>query len=194
MSITKQIAQQLRAVHFGGNWTAVNIKAQISDLSWQLINAKIEGFNTLLVLVYHLHYYEAMVSKFLEGGPLDGSDKFSFDHPPIQSKEAWEAFAEKVNSTGEHLANLIEQFPEERLGETFVKEQYGTCYRNFTGIIEHCHYHLGQIVIIKKLLAEIKSHLFTGAPTALLRIYSKCSRPVIGVLLTFQLFYVWCLF
>ena len=156
MSISKQIAKQLRDVHFGGNWTAVNIKEQISDLTWKKVGAKIEGFNTILALVYHIHYYEAMVSKFLEGGPLEGSDKFSFDHPPIESQEAWEALVEKVNSTGEHLVNLIEQFPEERLGETFVKEQYGDYYRNFAGIIEHCHYHLGQIVILKKLLAEVK--------------------------------------
>ena len=35
-------------------------------------------------------------------------------------------------------------------------EKYGNYFRNLTGIIEHLHYHLGQIVLIKKLIAEGK--------------------------------------
>jgi len=51
---------------------------------------------------------------------------------------------------------LIEQLPETKLGETFSDEKYGTYYRNLHGIIEHNHYHVGQIVIIKKLLLQEK--------------------------------------
>ena len=36
-------------------------------------------------------------------------------------------------------------------------EKYGTYYRNFHGLIEHAHYHLGQIVLIKKLVAASKA-------------------------------------
>ncbi|MGN6163930.1 MAG: hypothetical protein ACTHOF_05245 [Flavisolibacter sp.] len=41
-----------------------------------------------------------------------------------------------------------------KLDEIFVDEKYGTYYRNLQGIIEHTHYHLGQIVLIKKLLGD----------------------------------------
>ncbi len=44
----------------------------------------------------------------------------------------------------------IEQLPESKLWETFSDEKYGNYYRNIHGIIEHIHYHLGQIVLIKK--------------------------------------------
>ena len=40
------------------------------------------------------------------------------------------------------------------LWETFADEKYGHYYRNLHGIIEHTHYHLGQIVLIKKLLQQ----------------------------------------
>jgi len=49
---------------------------------------------------------------------------------------------------------LIEQLPEAKLGEIFSEEKYGTYYRNIHGIIEHTHYHLGQIVLIKKILLQ----------------------------------------
>ena len=60
----------------------------------------------------------------------------------------------KTWSDAETLANLIEQLPESRLWEDFSDNKYGNYYRNLHGIIEHCHYHLGQIVLIKKLLQQ----------------------------------------
>ena len=44
--------------------------------------------------------------------------------------------------------------PDEKLSEVFVDEKYGTYERNINLMIEHCYYHLGQILIIKKLVAR----------------------------------------
>jgi len=38
------------------------------------------------------------------------------------------------------------------LTDDFTDEKYGTYQRNLIGILEHSYYHLGQIVLIKKLL------------------------------------------
>jgi hypothetical protein len=54
----------------------------------------------------------------------------------------------------ETLAILIEKMPEEKNIETFVDEKYGNYLRNIIGVIEHLHYHLGQVVFLKKLLRE----------------------------------------
>ena len=35
MNLTAQIAKHIRDVHFGGNWTASNLKDQLAGLSWQ---------------------------------------------------------------------------------------------------------------------------------------------------------------
>ncbi|MEM8891667.1 MAG: DUF1572 domain-containing protein, partial [Bacteroidota bacterium] len=45
-------------------------------------------------------------------------------------------------------------FSEEKYKEGFVDEKYGTYRRNIDGMIEHCYYHLGQISIIRKMIAE----------------------------------------
>ncbi|GAA4794839.1 hypothetical protein GCM10023231_24020 [Olivibacter ginsenosidimutans] len=39
-----------------------------------------------------------------------------------------------------------------KFDEIFIDEQYGTYLRNIEGVIEHGYYHLGQIVLIKKLI------------------------------------------
>jgi hypothetical protein len=44
--------------------------------------------------------------------------------------------------------------PEGKLNEVFVDEKYGTYQRNIGGMIEHSYYHLGQIVLLKKILIK----------------------------------------
>jgi hypothetical protein len=51
----------------------------------------------------------------------------------------------------EQFAVLLEQFSEEKLLGDFIESKYGTYYRNVHGIIEHTHYHLGQISLLKKM-------------------------------------------
>jgi uncharacterized damage-inducible protein DinB len=152
MHTPTQIAKHLREIHFGVNWTWSNLKDNLADVSWQQATTKVHDFNTIAALVYHINYFVAAVLKVLQGGPLDAKDIYSFDHPPIQSQEDWQKLLDKTWADAENAAKLIEQMPEENLWETFSEEKYGNYYRNLHGIIEHSHYHLGQIVLIKKIL------------------------------------------
>ena len=127
MNLTEQIAKQLRGVYFGGNWTSVNLKETLADVTWRQAIIKVYTFNTIAVLVYHMNYYVSAVLEVLQGESLNAHDKYSFDHSPVLSRED---------------------------RETFSDEKYGNYYRNIHGIIEHMHYHLGQIVLIKKILLQ----------------------------------------
>lgn len=153
MNLPHQIAKHFREIHFGGNWTCVNLKDTLADVSWQQATTKIEGFNTIAALVFHVNYYVDAVLRVLQGGPLTAHDKFSFDAPAINNQEDWDQQLAKVWSQAEHFATLLEQLPESKLWEFLDEEKYGLYYRNLHGIIEHSHYHLGQIVILKKIIA-----------------------------------------
>ncbi|TPN86706.1 DinB family protein [Aquimarina algicola] len=154
MKSTTQIAKHLRDVHFGGNWCISNLKDTLEGVSWDQATKQIQSLNTIAALVYHTGYYIKAVAGVLEGKPLEAKDKYSFDHPPVQSPQDWEALLQETWDYTEKLAELIEKFPEEKLWDDFVDKKYGNYYRNFLGLIEHTHYHLGQIVLIKKLLVE----------------------------------------
>jgi uncharacterized damage-inducible protein DinB len=154
VNLTGQIATHFREVYFGGNWTSSNLKEALADVTWQQATTQVYSFNTIATLVYHTNYYVSAVLKVLQGGPLDAKDKYSFDHPLIQSKEDWEGLLDKTWRDADNFARLIEQLPQSKLGETFMDEKYGNYYRNLHGIIEHIHYHLGQIVLIKKILLQ----------------------------------------
>ena len=155
MKLIEQIAKQFRDLHFGGNWTAVNLKDTLANVNRQQATTKIYSLNTIATLVYHTNYYVDAVLKVLQGEPLNAHDRFSFDLPPIQSQEDWEKMLNKTWVDAENFAAMVEELPEQKLWEIFSEEKYGNYYRNIHGIIEHTHYHLGQIVLIKKLLAEM---------------------------------------
>ena len=154
MSLSNEIAKHFRDVHFGGNWTSVNLRDQLSSLTWQQATQKVYDLNTIAVLVFHMNYYVAAVSRVLEGEALNARDRYSFELPPILSQEDWKNLVDKTWADAERFAGLVEQFPEVRLWEDFSENKYGNYYRNIVGIIEHVHYHLGQIVLIKKILLQ----------------------------------------
>ncbi len=152
MNLSQHLAKHLRNVYFGGNWSSSNLRDQLSDLSWEEATTQTGNLNSILKLTYHITYYVREVSKVLQGGPLEARDKYSFDHPEIRSREEWERFRERLWQEAETFASLIDQLPESRMWEDFSEAKYGNYFSNLLGIIEHLHYHLGQIAIIKKLL------------------------------------------
>jgi hypothetical protein len=154
MYISSNLASHFKAVFTGGNWTTTNLKETLSDVSFQQANVKLQGLNSIVALVYHINYFVDALEQVLEGKQLEAHDKFSFDHPLISSQEEWKFFVQEVLSKAEKVASLISALPDERLSEHFFIEKYGSYYRNLTGVIEHTHYHLGQIVIIKKLITS----------------------------------------
>ncbi|QDU39590.1 hypothetical protein Mal4_39360 [Maioricimonas rarisocia] len=157
MTIQEHLAQHLRQVHFGGNWTGVDLKSKLEDLPWQQATSRDRSSHSIATLVFHINYYVSAVAKVFEGGPLDAHDRDSFNSPPIRSREAWNALLENTWAEAELLAGLIEQMPENQLWETFVSETYGTYYRNIAGLVEHCHYHLGQIALIRNQIENTRS-------------------------------------
>ena len=151
-SLSKLTGQHLYNVYFGGNWTSKNYESVLAEIDWKKATKKLDGFNTIADLVYHTNYFIAGVSEVLKGGRLEIRDKYSFDCPKITSGEAWLALVEKSLEDARVFSDLIKNLPEEKLETPIVDEKYGNYFSNIHGIIEHCHYHLGQIVILQKLI------------------------------------------
>lgn len=153
MNLNEYLIQRLKEVLTEGKWVVgTNFKEQIIDLHWSQAIQKIEDFNTIADLTFHIHYYIAGVAKVLEGGTLDIRDKYSFDAPPIQSEQDWQNLVNRFIADSERFIELVEQLTEEQLLSVFVDEKYGTYYRNIDVIIEHTYYHLGQLILLKKRL------------------------------------------
>ncbi|MFY8021411.1 MAG: DUF1572 domain-containing protein [Bacteroidia bacterium] len=150
MNTFQHLAKQFKEVYFGGNWTCVNLKDSISDLSIEEANQKVADFNTIFCLCYHIHYYVKVQMAYLNGIPVHASDEMSFKHPEINDEQSWKSFKEEVFKEAADYIACLAAIEESKVNLSFIAEQYGTYFRNINGLIEHTHYHLGQIVLLKK--------------------------------------------
>lgn len=155
MKSPAQLSHQFREVIFSGTWIAnTNYKHQLENLDWKMAVTKIDSFNTVAALTFHINYYVAGLVNVFEGGTLDIKDKYSFDCPDILTQQDWEKLLNKFFTDAERFAYLVERMSPENLDKIFVNEKYGTYQRNIEAIIEHAYYHLGQIVLIKKMAGK----------------------------------------
>jgi len=157
MTTPAQLAKHLKEVHTGGNWTWVNLKDTLDGITWQQAVAQVHGLNSIATLVFHINYFLDAVIPVFQEELLTSKDSESFSHPPIHSQEDWDNLVAGSFRSAEILTKLMEQLPDEKLWDTFVLEKYGNYFRNLLGIIEHTHYHLGQIAIIKKIVQAPES-------------------------------------
>ncbi len=155
MNRNRYLAHRIREVYLDGKWVAnTNFKSAIENLTWKDATWKQGSLNTIGALVFHVNYYLAGLINVFEGGGLEIRDKYSFDMTPIESQETWNDLRNTFLANAEKFAAHVENLSDAKLDEAFVDEKYGTYLRNIEGIIEHGYYHLGQISLINKMIAE----------------------------------------
>ena len=154
---SSMLALQFRQAYLGGSWTTIPFVETLEKVTWQEAAFQIQGYNTIVQLAYHVNYYVHEVGNLLEGKPFTAKDALSFKHPEIQSAADWEQLVTQIRNDGDRFIALIEALTDEQLAGSFIDPKYGTLYRNLVGIIEHLHYHLGQIIFLKKMIANQQS-------------------------------------
>ncbi len=153
MNIKTKTSNRFREVILDGTWIAnTNFKNELEQLDWKFATTKFQDLNTIAILAQHIHYYIKGIKNVFLGGNLEIKDQYSFDFPEINSQEQWNRFLTTFWTDSEEFARLIDEMHEEKLYDPFVNEKYGTYLRNIDGMIEHSYYHLGQIVLLKKIL------------------------------------------
>lgn len=155
MTRNLSLASRLREVLLNGQWIAnTNFKQEVQRVNWLQATHKIESLNTIAALTFHINYYLAGLLSAFETGRLEIRDQYSFDLPPISSAADWEALVADFLANAETFAAAIEQMDDALFDRPFVDEKYGTYLRNIEGVIEHSYYHLGQVVILRKMVTQ----------------------------------------
>lgn len=149
--ISSTLAQHLRQNAEGGNWTVVHFQSLLADVTYAEAQRKMKGFNSIAELTYHVGYFLKAAQMVLDGKPLDAHDKFSFDLPQPFLPETWEQLRSGLVVDFQRISESVSRLDDEQLPKIFVMEKYGSWLRNLLGLLEHSHYHMGQIALLKKL-------------------------------------------
>ena len=152
ISFSEQTATQLSGIYNGPNMVGVKMATILNDLNWQEATTSISQLNSIALLLQHILYYIKIVRPTLAGKPLEGNDKLSWQHEPIQNAKQWEVIKNEFQEEITAFANTVKKMETQHLQGDFIEPKYGTYFKNIQGIIEHTYYHLGQMAIIKKMI------------------------------------------
>jgi hypothetical protein len=155
MARNTTIAGRIREVLLDGRWIAnTNFKDQLQQVDQQQATTKIGSLNTIAALTYHINYYLDGLLRAFHTGILDISDKYSFDMPPVNTEADWLQLRDTLFANAEKFADYVAQMPDAQFDAPFIDEKYGDYLRNIEAVIEHSYYHLGQVSLIRKMIAE----------------------------------------
>ena len=152
MNITSLIAAHIREVFEGNNWTDISIADTVGDVSFEeAITVTPASGNTIAALLYHVKFYNEVVKQRLNGIAPEINDANGFDMPELKNETEWKKLVDDAHQSFIKLAGASENFPEERLNEKTPNGE-SSYYKTLHGVTEHAYYHLGQMVILKKLI------------------------------------------
>jgi uncharacterized damage-inducible protein DinB len=161
MKITELIAQHITEVHEGDNWTEVNIKDTLADVGYKEATIVTKAsHNTIASLLHHISFYNEVVMQRLSGIDPVISGSNGFEMAAIKNEDDWIKLKARNMDSALQLASAVRQLPEEKIFDLTVTG-HSTHYKMLHGVTEHAYYHLGQIVILKKLIRQT-SHQTTG--------------------------------
>ncbi len=153
MNRAQQLVRRFNEALINGNWvTNTHFKGVLNDLSFKEATTSYKSLNSIALLTYHINYYIAGVLEVFKGNDLTIRDKYSFDMPAISTEEQWIDLRKTLIQNAQEFASYLSELSDAQMEAPFVDEKYGDYNRNMNGMIEHCYYHLGQIILLKKLL------------------------------------------
>ncbi|WP_313515084.1 DUF1572 domain-containing protein [Sphingobacterium sp.] len=149
----KYLANRFREVMLSGTWIAnSNWQKELSGINFELAMKKIPNINRIFDLSFHVLYYIKGINQFFQSGNLDIKDSLSFPNVDLKNNEEWQTLKDDLFYQSEILAKSIEEINDAQLQQDFFDEKYGSYLRNIDGQIEHAYYHLGQVILLKKML------------------------------------------
>lgn len=159
MNIAALIAGHLLDVYAGQNWTGVNLKSTIDDVTYteagQITPA---SSSTIAGLVHHLAFWNQVMTLRIRGEKVEITESNGFDSAPLADEDEWQSLKKDCFKSGKDLAEAIRTLRNEQLAQEILP-CYPSAYKSLQGAVEHVHYHLGQIVILKQLLRALNEKL-----------------------------------
>lgn len=151
MKVQEEVARHIMEV-YEGNWSAINMEDLLADINWQEATAKVPGLdNTIAKLLNHITFYNEIIIERLHGHSPEINEANGFDAAPISNDEDWEMLKQRNFESFAVLAGAARKLKPERLSQPIIPGKTQT-YKSLHGVVEHAFYHMGQIMVLKKLI------------------------------------------
>ncbi|HVP49019.1 MAG TPA: DinB family protein [Bryobacteraceae bacterium] len=161
MRESERIADQLERSQRGPAWHGPALGELLAGVDVALAQWRpLGGTHNIWEILLHITAWQSAALKAVNGGRMPELTGFE-DWPGAGSTEPkWRQAVERVDRINRELVAAIEEFPDDRLGETVPGRDY-SFYFLLHGIVQHNLYHAGQIALLR---AAARNEIRTRAP------------------------------
>ncbi|RYY68008.1 MAG: DinB family protein [Chitinophagaceae bacterium] len=142
--------KKLLADHFDGEpWIEVQILASLQGLTARDAAKNIQGLNSIWQIVHHMRCWRETLLRRLQGEQIPSPDNNYFEAIPVVSEKHWMEALEKLTRSQQALLHYLStdiDMDEKPPGSVYSR------YELLQGVLQHDAYHLGQVILIRKLL------------------------------------------
>lgn len=143
---TQKICDILRHSFEKNAWHGPAVMEVLMDMDESIVHEKLKTTHSIIELVGHMTSWRVFVTERLLGNEgFEVTDTLNF--PVITD---WLQALDSLRDSQTKLLQALEQFPSERLHEVVPNRPY-KFFTMVHGIIHHDLYHLGQIVLLKRI-------------------------------------------
>ncbi|MGE5429535.1 MAG: DinB family protein [Syntrophomonadaceae bacterium] len=148
--------RQLRQVYEGENWNGESYVEKLKSVNEQgAFLQPYPGNHSVAELLWHCIYWRTVILKRLQGDNefQKGTEKEQ-NFLPLHDlkKKGWSELLAELSRTQEELVNFLNTKTDEFLDAEYV--QGLTNEYNVEGVVQHDHYHLGQMGLVISILKK----------------------------------------
>jgi len=127
-------------------WHGLAVMEVLNSIDEQIVHKKFNSTHSIIELVAHMTAWRVFVTEELSGN-INYKVSQEMNFPVVKS---WQEAVDGLVASQEKLLAQLEKFPAERLSDVVPNKPY-KFFTMLHGIVHHDLYHLGQIVLIKKI-------------------------------------------
>ena len=152
MKESNRISDLYQSIYNGNPWLEVTLAKTLENVTAEQAYRKINpNLNTIWEIVTHLIQWRRNILERMQGAVIITPDHNYFVPVLDSSEAAWEQTLQNLKKSQESWNTFLADFDDADFVKIYPNNNH-TYYEHIHGVIQHDVYHLGQIVILKKLL------------------------------------------
>ena len=153
MKEQQRIAGLFSDLYDGNPWLDINIHDTLESILPEIAAKKLKpDANSIWEIANHLISWRENVLERVKGKVLITPNHNYFVPIADPTAQAWKSTLERFEISQQNWLSFLAGFSEKDFGKVYPNNDH-TYYEHIHGIIQHDAYHLGQIVMLRKLLA-----------------------------------------
>lgn len=149
---TKRIKKLFEDLYQGSPWIDVTIMDTLKSITAEQASRKITPKrNSIWEIVNHMIAWRENVLLRVQGNEIITPNNNYFVEIKDTSDAEWQETLQRLANSQEQWIRFLENFDAAQL-ENIYPSNHMTYYEHIQGILQHDSYHLGQIVLLSKLI------------------------------------------